>query len=65
MRNQGWMILVVAMGAMFGLIGAEIVNLQTMAEMYTPAFIGKSLIHLGTVIGAYFGGKKVERMNVA
>ena len=59
MTATGWVIFLAAFGVMAGLIGNEISQFQSWAPALTPPFIGKSLIHIGTVIGAFVGGKLI------
>lgn len=55
----GTLVFVAALGAALGLIGNEISALQSWDPVYQPAFIGKTLIHIGTVVGAYVGGRLI------
>ena len=40
-----------------GLVGAEIAELDTWAMATTPVFIGEMAWQIGTVVGAYWGGR--------
>lgn len=48
-----------ALGMTVGLLGAEISQLQDWQPVVTPAFVGKSLMHVATVIAAYVSGQLV------
>lgn len=55
----GWTLLGVAMASALGLLGTEIAALSSWSEATTPAFVGKSFVHLGTVMAAFWGGKQM------
>ena len=55
-RRTGWGLFVVILGATLLLIGADLRELESFDDAQTPQFIGDSLIAIGTVIGAFFGG---------
>lgn len=57
--QTGYIVLVAALGVMATLVGNEVVNFHSWREALAPAFVGKALIHLGTVIGAFIGGKLI------
>jgi hypothetical protein len=50
---------VAAVGMCLGLLGTEIAGLGTWAAIWTPAFIGKSLGHVATVLAAYASGQLI------
>lgn len=56
-KTAGYLVLVTALGMSFGLIGNEIKNVKDWAELFSPGFVGTTFIHMGTVIGAYVGGR--------
>lgn len=56
-KTQGWMLLVAAIGMLFGLIALDISNLETWDTVTTPQFVGKLLGNLASVITAFVGGK--------
>ena len=57
-RNfAGWTVLVAALGMMMGLMAIEISQIEEWQRVTTPQFVGKSLAHFATVIGAFIGGK--------
>lgn len=58
-KSGGFVVLIAAVGMLSGLLGNEISSLPTFAQVYTTAFIGKSLIHISTVIGAYIAGQMI------
>lgn len=57
--TTGWAIAIAALGMMAAAIGSEVSGLESWAEASTPAFMGKALVHLGAVIGAFVGGKMI------
>lgn len=56
-KHIGWLTLIAALGMLFTLEAVEISNLSSWNTALTPPFVGKFLAHLGTVIGAFIGGK--------
>lgn len=58
-KSGGFIILIAAVGMLSGLIGNEISSLQSLAQITTTAFIGKTLIHISVVIGAYISGQMI------
>lgn len=48
-----------AVGMTVGLLGSEIAQLQDWQPVLTPGFVGRSLMHLATVIAAYVSGQMV------
>lgn len=57
--QTGWMIFVAAVGVMLGLMAGEVSNLHTWHDATTTAFVGKTMLHLSVVIGAFVGGKLI------
>jgi hypothetical protein len=57
--TAGWLIGIAAFGMMAAALGNEVMGLNTWAAIMTPAFVGKALVHLGAVIGAFVGGKMI------
>lgn len=57
--SMGWVLLIAAVGMAFGLLGAEISQLPDWRPVLQPAFVGKALAHLATVIAAYVSGQLV------
>lgn len=57
--TQGWIVFVAAMGMVLGLLGAEVGQLTAWDSAMSPAFVGKSLIHVATVIAAFVGGRLI------
>lgn len=55
--QTGWLIALAAAGMLAGLIGAEMASLHSWDEVFAVPFIGKSLLHVATVIGAWISGK--------
>jgi hypothetical protein len=51
------MVFAAMLGMMAGLIAVDVRELQSWAEVTTPAFIGNVLAHFAIVIGAFVGGK--------
>lgn len=58
-KTQGWFSALAALGMTLALIGAEVSNLGSWEPVTTPAFVGKSLVHLAAVIAAFVGGQLV------
>lgn len=59
-HTTGWMIFVAAFGLICIDIGNEIRQLENFPQgMVSGEFIGETLIHIGTVIGAFVGGKLI------
>lgn len=57
--TMGWTIFAAMFGAMCLSIGNELQQLKSYDELYSLVFIGKNMVHLGTVIGAFVGGKLI------
>lgn len=55
----GWIIFIAALGTILGMLGAEIGQLTAWDGAMTPAFVGKSFVHVGAVIAAFTGGKLI------
>jgi len=55
--TMGWSLFVAMLGVMCINLGKDIAKLPSWTDATTPSFIGESLLHLGTVIGAFIGGK--------
>ena len=58
-KQMGWTILAAALGSMFTLMAVDISQLSGWHEATTPAFVGSMVAHLGTVLGAFVGGKLI------
>lgn len=57
--SGGWLLFIAALGMMCTLLAVDISNFDTWKDGITPAFIGSSLGHIGTVIAAFIGGKLI------
>lgn len=57
----GVVVIVAAIGMTFGLLGSEISGIDDWDAVRTPAFVGKSLIHISTVIASAIGGSLIKR----
>lgn len=55
----GWVSLIAALGVMATLMASEIRGLMTWSQMAEPGFVAALLIHFGTVVGAFIGGKNM------
>lgn len=66
MKVTGWLVGLAAIGVMLTHSAAEVMKLSDWSGMFTPSFVGSQLLHLGTVIGAFVGGKLIptEKENV-
>lgn len=60
-QTKWYALLVAALGMTAGLMGAEIAALESWEPILTPAFVGRSLMSLATVIGAFVAGKKLPQ----
>jgi hypothetical protein len=60
---KGWIAFIAALGMMLTLESVEIGNLSSWSDVYQPSFIAKLLAHLGTVIGAFLGGRLIPTPN--
>ena len=55
--QTGWLIALAAAGMLASLIGTEMASLHSWDEVWTVPFLGKTLLHIATVIGAWVSGK--------
>lgn len=55
----GIVTMIAAVGMMAGMIGAEIKDLESWVFIQTPEFVGKALMHIASVIGAFVAGQLV------
>jgi hypothetical protein len=53
----GWAAVIAAVGMLLGSIGQEVAALPSWAQAVLPAFVGKILIHVGAVVGAFVAGQ--------
>lgn len=58
-KAVGWTLLVASLGMLLILISADVKQLNSFDEAYTPLFIGNMLAHIGNVIMAFIGGKLI------
>lgn len=58
-KHVGWTLAAASLGMMLLLISADIKQLGSFEEVWTPTFIGSSMAHLGNVIMAFIGGKLI------
>lgn len=58
-KQNGWVVFLAALGVMAALLGNELLQFSSWQDGLTPAFAGKSLVHFGTVIGAFVGGRLI------
>lgn len=56
---MGWTVFLAMLGVILAQLGSEVVELDSWATAMRPPFIGKALVHVGTVVGAFWGGKKI------
>jgi uncharacterized membrane protein len=56
-HHIGWLVILGALGAFLALFAVEVTGLQSWSEATTPLFVGKTLGHLGIVIGGIVGGR--------
>lgn len=60
-KKTGYVLYVAALGSILVALAPEISALADWSGITQPTFVGKTMLHIGAVIGAYFGGKYVER----
>lgn len=60
-RATGNVIFVAALGMVLLGLSSEVRGLHDLRETWTPDFLGKVMWHIGTVIGAYVGGRIIPR----
>lgn len=58
-KQTGYFVFIAAIGVMAGLLGNEVAQFSSWSEGFTPRFVGTALIHLGTVVGAFVGGRLI------
>jgi hypothetical protein len=56
-KTAGYAVLITMLGMALVTMGQEIKGVTTWGELLTPQFVGTALMHLGTVVGAYVGGR--------
>lgn len=57
--GKGWIIFLSALGMMITLVSIDLKELSTLEEVATTKFIANVGLHLGTVIGAFVGGRLI------
>jgi hypothetical protein len=57
--NTGWIMFIASLGMMAGLMGNELMGLQSWEQVRTIAFFGKSLVHFSIVVAAFVGGRLI------
>ena len=55
----GWTLGAASFGMLLILISADIKQLSSFNEAFTPLFIGNMLAHIGNVVMAFVGGKLI------
>lgn len=55
----GWSLFAAAVGVILVQLGNEVTKLPSWHAATSPVFIGSALAHVGTVIGAFLGGKMI------
>lgn len=58
-KNAGWILGAASLGMMLLLISADIKQLGSFDDVWTPSFIGGALAHLGNIIMAFISGKLI------
>ncbi len=61
-NHTGWLVFIAALGMMAGLLGHEVSALNSWDTAMSPGFVGKALVHFGTVIGAFIAGKLLPQI---
>jgi hypothetical protein len=56
---KGWIGFVVAFGMMATSLAPEVQALDSWSVVTSPPFVGKVLLHIGSVIMAFFAGKGI------
>ena len=59
---SGWILLVAALGAVMGLVGHELSQVQTWTDASTTAFVGKAMGHVATVIASFVAGRLLPQV---
>ncbi len=57
--STGWVVFLTAMGAMLAFMAVDVSTLTSWHDATTPAFVGSMLGHVGTMIGAFVGGRLI------
>ena len=58
-QNTGWFLFIASLGMMAALVSNDITSLEAWESATSPAFVGKLLANVGTVITAFIGGKMI------
>jgi len=58
-KSIGWTLGAASLGMMLLLISADIKQLGSFDDVWTPSFIGGALAHLGNIIMAFISGKLI------
>ena len=58
-KVAGWTLAAASLAMMLVLISADIKQLNSFSEAWTPAFVGNMFAHLGNVLMAFVGGKLI------
>lgn len=57
--TKGYLVGLAALGVMLTQMAGEVGKIAAWDQITTPAFIAQSMLHLGTVIGAFVGGRLI------
>lgn len=55
--SRGWMLFIGSMGAMCTLLAFDLRQFKTWNQALQPESLGLILLHIGTLLGAFAGGK--------
>lgn len=58
-KYAGYSLGLASLGMMLLLISADIKQLNSFNDAFTPLFIGNAMAHLGNIIMAFIGGKLI------
>ena len=58
-KSAGYTLGLASLGMMLILISADVKNLSSFDDAWTPTFIGNAMAHLGNIIMAFIAGKLI------
>lgn len=58
-KVAGWSLAAASLAMMLVLISADIKELHSFKDAWTPLFVGNMLAHIGNIIMAFVGGKLI------
>lgn len=61
-KHTGWVVLAGAIFMLLTSMSGDVAELENWGGMMNPAFVGRMLLHIGSVGGAWFAGKLMPQM---